>query len=244
MVCSSALGLLGMEPSLVNAEEHLGHSSPWWWLCAVSLKCAAGWVAKMKHFFAEKVEEIRPSPILLCLSFTQNSQGPYAFHDEQVPWEVLTLGLWLVRADGSVDVSAALGDLGLLVWLAGLGRDARSAILSLSIFHVLKSREAEGFSNKSEEGSRWQLSFLRIPVLEAQTGSSPCLNRPAQKEFSAQARLALVHELPPTNTPCSQAFHSCPGPTRVLIPVPLYMALLKSMFLHKTIGKARIASLL
>lgn len=77
MVCSSALGLLGMEPSLVNAEEHLGHSSPWWWLCAVSLKCAAGWVAKMKHFFAEKVEEIRPSPILLCLSFTQNSQEPY-----------------------------------------------------------------------------------------------------------------------------------------------------------------------
>lgn len=210
--------------------------------CAFEVCC---WLSsKDETFFAEKVEDIRPPPSYYACLLPRIPKNLTAFHDEQVPWGVLTLGLWLVRAAGSVDVSAALGDLGLLVWLAGLGRDARSAILSLSIFHVLKSREAEGFSNKSEEGSRWQLSFLRIPVLEAQTGSSPCLNRPAQKESSAQARLALVHELPPTNTPCSQAFHSCPGPTRVLIPVPLYMALLKSMFLHKTIGKARIASLL
>lgn len=148
----------------------------------------------------------------------------------------------LVKADGSVAVLAALGDLGLLAWQAGLGRDVCSAILSLSIFHVLKSREAEGFSNKPEEGSRRQLSFSRIPVLEAQAGSS-CLNRPAQKEFSAQARLALVHELPPTSTPCIQPFCSCPGPM-VLIPVLLHMALLKSMFLHKTMGKAMISSLL
>lgn len=246
MVCSSALGLLGMKPSLVNADEHLGRSSPWWWLCDVPLKCAAGWVAKMKHFFffcRESRGNYTPPFYDACL-LPRIPKDLTAFQGEQVPWEVLTLGLWLVRADGSVAVSAAPGDLGLLAWWAGLGRDVCSAILFLSVFHALKSREAEGFSSKPEEGSRWQLSFSRIPVLEAQTGSSPSLSRPAQKEFSAQARLALVHELPPTNTPCIQASHSCPGPTRVLILVLLHTALLKSVFLHKMMGKAMISSLL